>query len=58
VKGKDKNLGISVVILKWYKTEYLKYLMSTVFSELKTRDDILFDIFNSLIHQLMSADYG
>jgi hypothetical protein len=58
VKGTDKKLGISVVTLKWYKTECLKHLMSAVFSELKTRDDILFDIFNSLIHQLMSTDYG
>jgi hypothetical protein len=58
VKGMDKNLGMSVVTLKWYKTECLKYLTSAVFSELKTRDDILFDIFNSLIHQLISADYG
>jgi hypothetical protein len=56
VKGTDTNLGISVVILKWYKTECLKNLMSVVFSELKTRDDIPFDIFNSLIHQLISAD--
>jgi hypothetical protein len=58
VKGTDKNLGISVVTLNWYKTECLKYLTSAVFSELKTRDDILFDIFNSLIHRLMSADCG
>jgi hypothetical protein len=58
VKGTDKNLGISVVTLKWYKTECLKHLTSAVFSELKTRDDIPFDIFNTLIHRLMSADSG
>jgi hypothetical protein len=58
VKGTDKNLGISVLTLKWYKIEYLKHLISAVFSELKTRDDILFEIFNLLIHRLISTDYG
>jgi hypothetical protein len=58
VNGMDKNLGTSVVTLKWYITECLKYLTSAVFSELKKRHDIPFDIFNSLIYRLISTDCG
>jgi hypothetical protein len=58
VKGTDKNVGISVVILAWYKKECLKHLTSNIFSELKTRNDVPYNLFHSLIHQLVSMDSG
>jgi hypothetical protein len=58
VNGTDKNLGISVVTLARYKKECLKHLTSNVSSESRTRGNVPYNVFNSLIHRLVSTDSG
>jgi hypothetical protein len=53
VKGTDKNLGVSVVTLEWYTLKCLDHLTSDVFSELKTRDDIPYQVFRNLARDII-----